>query len=370
MGNNQYDGGSYIESGTYGCVFSPHLKCRGVKNIPKSVGKVFNKARYADEEARITKKVTKDIDPKGKFTLPVLAQCDIDYFRQTDQVNKCPLIKPGVDINTYKQIVYPHAGKSLEDVLNDRTRMRGSPATFLKLLKLFRPILEGLGKFTDHQLIHNDIKPNNIMYTKGKLYLIDFGRLTHHDEMFTRAMVPFLIDDKYWYAPECKAFVHPRSSGAEALYRGVMRNFAGCRYLIRALSTHLRMNPLADLEAFFNAQVPQKQYKNLFAGKIDMYSLGFVIIDLYLWSEYHEQIYKTNSPKAVIREMVINLIRGMVQFDPRKRSTSEDALAQLDDIFKLMDCLKRPTAEVKRSPSAHGQKPKTKLNICVGKLMA
>jgi serine/threonine protein kinase len=115
--------------------------------------------------------------------------------------------------------------------------------------------------------------------------------------------------------------------------------------------------------------VPQKQYVEVCASKIDVYSLGFVILDLYLWSEYHEQVYKTNSPKAVIREMVINLIRGMVHFDPRRRSSSDDALAQLDDIIKLMECLKRPAPQVKNSPSAHGQKPKTKLNICIGKLV-
>lgn len=366
---HKHDGGAFIDNGTYGCVFTPHLKCQDVKNIPKAVGKVFNKARYADEEAGIARRVMKEIDPKGHFTLPVLATCNVQYFRQSDQFDQCDLAKPHLQPSDYKQIIYPHAGKSLDNIMSDETPMKGSPTNFLKLLVAFRPILEGLGKFTDKQLIHNDIKPNNIMYKKGKLYLIDFGRVTHHKDMFTRAMVHYLLDDKYWYAPECKAFLHPRSQGAEALYRSVMNNFKGFRYLSRALATHLRMNPMNDLEAFFDANVPQKQYMQVCASKIDVYSLGFVILDLYLWSEYHEQIYKTNSAKAVIREMVINLIRGMVNFDPRRRSSSEDALAQLDDIVKLMECLKRPMQQVKNSPSAHGQKPKTKLNICVGKLV-
>jgi len=366
---NKHHGGKFINSGTYGCVFTPHLKCRDVNNIPNTVGKVFNRTKDFDEEYEIANMIQTKIDPKGEFTIPMLATCNVQYFRKNDQFNKCDLAKPGMRPSDYKQIIYPNAGKDLENVLENETSLRGSPTTFLKLLVAFRPILEGFTKLADKQLIHNDIKANNIMYKNGRLLLIDFGKMVHHDDMFTRAMVHYLIDDKYWYAPECKAFVHSRSEGSDALYRKVNNNFKGFRHIARALVTHLRMNPMADLQSFYNAQVPQKQYKEVCAGKIDVYSLGLTILELYLWSEFHEQIYKTNSPKAIIREMVLNMLRGMVNFDPRRRSSSADALAQLEDIIKLMECLKRPVKDVKRSPSARGQKPATRINICVGKLV-
>jgi serine/threonine protein kinase len=332
---------------------------------------VFERSKDFQEELEFARAIQKNVDPEANFTIPVLASCSVQYFRKSDQVQKCDLIKPHHTPSSYKQIIYPNAGKDLDYVLDDNTPLRGSPKTFLKLLKAFRPIIEGLGKFTQQKLIHTDIKGNNIMYKKGQLYLIDFGRVVHHDEMFTRSIVPILLDDLFWNPPEYKAFIHPRSDGAVALYKNIAKNFGGSsRHLLRALTTHLRMNPIKDLEAFFNANVLQKQYQKLFVDKIDIYSLGLVILDLYIWSEYHEQVYKTNSPKAVIREMVVNLLRGMVQFDPRRRSSSAEAVAQLDDIIKLMECLKRPTRDLKRSPSATGQRPTTRLNICVGKLVS
>lgn len=363
-----HHGGKFINSGSYGCVFKPHLKCKDVNNIPNSVGKVFDRLKDFEEEYKIATRIRKDIDPEGEFTVPMLASCNVQYMRKTDQFSKCDLAKPSMKPSDYKQIIYPNAGKDIDSILENETPMRGSATTFLKLLVAFRPILDGLTRLTDKQLIHNDIKSNNIMYKKGRLFLIDFGELIHHEELFTRMMVPNFVDDIYWYPPECKAFIHPRSEGSDALYRKVMNNFKGFRFIVRALVTHLRMNPMADLQSFYNAQVPQKQYKDVCAPKVDVYAIGLVILQLYLWSEFHEQIYKTNSPKAVIREMVLNLIRGMVNFDPRRRSSSTEALAQLDDIIKLMDCLKRPSKDVKKSPSAQGQRPATKLNICVGKL--
>ncbi len=368
--NQKQKGGKFINSGTYGCVFTPHLKCKDVNNIPKAVGKVFNRTKYFDEEVKIANRIKKDIDPKGVFTLPPLATCQVQYIRKNDEFKKCDLAEPNMRATDYRQIIYPHGGKTLEDIHDDQTSMRGSPKTFLKLLVAFRPILEGLCKMTEHKLIHNDIKTNNIMYKKGRLYLIDFGKMVHHDEIFTRAMVHDLLDDKYWHPPEFKAFLQSRTTDVDVLYRSIMSNFRSFRHLARAFSTHLRMNAMTDFEVFYNARVPQKQYKEVCAGKIDVYALGLAILELYMWSEYHEQIYSTNSPKAVIRDMVINLIKGMVQLDPRRRSSSEEALSQLDDIIKLMECLKRPMRNVKNSPSARGQKPATRLNICVGKVLA
>lgn len=365
---DKHQGGKFIGSGSYGCVFKPHLKCKDINNIPNTVGKIFDRLKDFEEEYNISKMIQRDIDPKAEFTVPMLTSCDVQYVRKTDQFSKCDLVKPSMKPSHYKQIIYPNAGKDIDTILENQTSMRGSPTNFLKLLVAFRPIIDGLTRFNNKQLIHNDIKPNNIMYKKGRLFLIDFGEMLHQDDLFTRYMVPNFVDDIYWYPPECKAFIHSRSESSDALYRKVMNNFKGFRFIARALVTHLRMNPMADLQSFYNAQVPQKEYKTVCAHKVDVYALGLIILQLYIWSEFHEQIYKTNSPKAVIRDMVLNLIRGMVNFDPRRRSSSADALAQLDDIIKLMECLKRPTKDVKKSPSALGQKPPTKINICVGKL--
>ena len=65
----------YIAEGSYGCVFSPPLKCLNKKKTTASqAGKIFNNRDSMEEEKELAEKINK-IDPKGKWTVPYYGSC-------------------------------------------------------------------------------------------------------------------------------------------------------------------------------------------------------------------------------------------------------------------------------------------------------
>ena len=46
---------------------------------------------------------------------------------------------------------------------------------FLKLMNMMEPLFLGLKKMDEKNIIHNDIKPNNIVVHDGVFKYIDFG---------------------------------------------------------------------------------------------------------------------------------------------------------------------------------------------------
>lgn len=355
-------GGKFLGSGTYGCVFKPHLKCEDINNIKGTVGKMFIDNEEFEEELEFMKSVQEKLDPKNEFTVPIHGACSVKYVRHTDEFYKCDLAKNKKSPKGYKQIIYQDAGKTIVDILNDETSLRGKPSTFLKLLKALLPILQGLVKLDHKKFVHGDIKTDNVMYKNGKLRLIDFGLARSYDYIFSKSVLNHLMAYTPFYPPEFKAYIANKSDGVDGLWKQVNLSFRHHKYLLRAMTTHLRMNPYAEIEAFVKAGIPKNQYKELFAKKFDIYSLGIILLELYLWSEYHEEIYKSNSSKAIVRDMVVNLIRSMLHFDTTRRASSEDAVAQLEDIIQFMNCLKTPLKNMKN-------KNKKRVDICIENLI-
>jgi serine/threonine protein kinase len=359
-------GGKFLGSGTYGCVFYPHLKCKDVNNIKDGIGKVFPLSEDFEEELLVTKLIQKKSDPKNEFTIPILNSCNIHYVRDTDQFNKCTIIKQNTPITDLKQIIYKNAGKSLQDVLENKTPLKGSPSTFLRIFQSLGPLIKGLTRFNEVQFVHCDIKPGNIMIKSNKINLIDFGITCYEEDVYTKERIAILTANYLWYPPEFKAFLYKNNNDFERLFKRVLDNYD--KYIIRAFYNILHMDIAKDFQAFFRADPPKKDYKTQYASKVDVFSLGIVILELLIWSEYNNQIYRNNSQKAIIRQMIISMIKSMVQFDPRRRASMLDVYSQYSDIIKLIKCMKRPVNELKLSPSLRDVNPKTKVNMCIAEL--
>lgn len=359
-------GGKYIGHGTTGCVFKSHLKCKDVNNIKNSIGKVFiDKAEY-DEESRSVE-IVKRIDPNNEFTVPLLGKCDeVQYFRRTDNVASCKMIKENSqDPKTYKQLIYRYGGKSLETVMEGN----GTLNSFWKILTAFEPILKGIEKLTKESMVHLDIKPPNLLMLKDKLYLIDFGLLSSNVEVFKTNRQQILLDDYMWYPPEFKAYMSNNKGTIETLLKRYLDNFEmGDALIRRGIKSILNSaNGKQQLEGFYNDKVSRKEYVQ-FAPKVDVYSLGIVFAQLFVWSGYMRKVYSRPCQNSVLRDHIRTMIKGMLNCDPRNRSSIQQVVVQYEKIMELRKCLKRKTSSVKLSPSAQQVKPKTKLNICLSKM--
>ena len=327
------NGGRYLGRGTAGCIFRPHLKCVTESNKKNSIGKVFNDENDYNNELDMAR-IMQRIDDKQQFSIPIIASCDrLHYFRHNDEVSKCKLLDTNAPLSKYKQIIYKYGGKSLDNVMASDTRV-GNIKNFCKILLAFEPILKGIEKFNSRNpnpnVVHLDIKPHNIMLLRSKLYLIDYGLLSAHQEIYQTNRTHLLSSDYPWYPPEFKAYIF--KGEYDKLFDRINDNFVKIEPQVgRAITTVLKMDPKKDFEAFFNSKIPKKQYVN-YADKIDVYSLGIVLLQLYLWSNYHKRSYTRHSKYQDIKSRIIDLLKGMIQFDPRNRLSINEVLKKYKQI--------------------------------------
>lgn len=360
------NGGKFIGDGMTGCVFKPHLKCKDVNNKKNAIGKVFFDKKEYDNESKLVE-IVKRIDPNNNFTVPMLGKCDkVQYFRSTDNIKSCKMIRENSqDPQTYHQIIYSYGGKSLETTLE----RNGTVNSFWKILTAFEPILKGIEKFTKDSIVHLDIKPPNILMLKNKLYLIDFGLMSSNEEVFKKNRHEILIDNYMWYPPEFKAYLLNNKGTIDLLLKRYLDNFEmGDVVIRRGIKSILNSaNGKQQLEGFFNDKIPQKEYVK-FAPKVDVYSLGIVFAQLFIWSGYMRKVYSRPCQSSVLRDHMKTMIKGMLNCDPRNRSSIQQVVVQYEKIMELRKCLQRKTSSVKLDPSAQQVKPKTKLNICLSKM--
>lgn len=327
----QQRAGKFVASGTYGCTFYPHLKCQDLPNKKKTIGKVFASEEDVTEENNIMKSVKSKLDPTNEFTVPFYGKCKVHYIRETDEAGLCPVVKANNLRDTY-QLLYAYAGQPLSKKL----RKNGTINGFLKLLPAFVPIFEGLQKMNSLKWVHFDIKPDNMLLLRGKLYLIDFGIVTPETEVYRKNNINRLINDYTWYPPEFKAFFFKQNTDYDRLFKRVMDNFQGSNSEIAtSLTTVLKANYRNDFHVFFNDNLPKKEYIK-FASKVDVYSLGMILFKLYLWSGLQQKIYKGRTNKVEIRRMLLSLITKMIHFDPRKRATASEANDEFNKIIELI----------------------------------
>lgn len=93
--------------------------------------------------------------------------------------------------NTAYLVMEFEAGKPLSQVLRERESAR-CPFSEKDLLDLAVPLLEGLDRVHEAEIVHRDIKPANVLLREstGEPVLIDFGAAKHEAASRTKSMAP------------------------------------------------------------------------------------------------------------------------------------------------------------------------------------
>jgi serine/threonine protein kinase len=175
-----------IGEGAYGCVHKPSIHCKTPPsptfNYTNYVSKIMttkNAKKELDEFLIINK-----IDPTNEYHLgsPILCHPNIDHTNVTKAIEQCKYIKLNdVQANPdyysllllkfggfdFKVLCHTHLAKYLRTNTKKRT-----DHFWLEVHHL----IKGIKFFKDNGIVHNDIKPQNILFnSKGKMRYIDFG---------------------------------------------------------------------------------------------------------------------------------------------------------------------------------------------------
>lgn len=202
---NSQMGGKAIGAGTFGCVFRPALRCRGVnhsnKNNRNYVSKLMLKPAAA-KEMEIVKYFSgfiKRLDEETQqihFVLNKTFQCEPEpiHFKNSalklNYTNTCKrLVEKGYTfdklqspyINDFKLINSPYGGIELKIIWRRLTKIRTERDRiewFVKInTALITMLQNGLLPLNQIGLVHNDVKAENIVYDihANVAKLIDFG---------------------------------------------------------------------------------------------------------------------------------------------------------------------------------------------------
>ena len=172
-----------VGEGSYGCVHKPSIHCT---NPPKPgfdyknyVSKIMKTKNAQQELAEFV--IIKNIDPKDEYHLgePILCKPRLDEANVKADISRCKYIK-NAELDKYSLLVLKFGGHDLK-AFCDKYLIKYLGKDKSKRVDKFwlevHHLIKGLKFFKDHGIVHNDIKPQNILFdsTNGKMRYIDFG---------------------------------------------------------------------------------------------------------------------------------------------------------------------------------------------------
>jgi len=323
---NAQEGGKYIGSGTYGCVFYPHLRCTRPRGLRKkdAIGKVFVHANDFREEMYINKIIDK-IDPKNEFTLPNMGACITSPYqaKPSDNIKSCNNITRRQDKQAeLYQILYKFGGQDLLKVSFDPK----NKLSLDDLFNMFLPILQGVQRIHNHGYSHFDIKPDNMLFqkTENKLVLIDFGLVTPLKETFTSDS---LIAASYpYYPPELKLFYAMKTKMPKSRWHSfIEENYTRYSDVYSVLDSFdrasTRILEFIDEASSKGQTAFLRDCQASFPTKLDVFSLGMTMIELYTY------MYGRIRDFTYVNGFLHKVVLPMVDMNPYSRYTIEQAIA-------------------------------------------
>jgi serine/threonine protein kinase len=190
-----------LSQGAYGCVFYPGIACNSSKpDSPNFITKIQKSERTTVNEQEISKKITK-IRGYSRFFAPIVKQCPVKFTKESNQeMKKCEVFKEESvnPDNVYLSNKIRYVGKNnmrrhlldkyvsqyasygsdpRNKPINPPSTKKQANAFFAELVRTHIYLNRGIEQLIKHNIVHNDIRYNNMVYD-DKLEVpifIDFG---------------------------------------------------------------------------------------------------------------------------------------------------------------------------------------------------
>lgn len=189
-------GGKVIDSGGFGCVFSPSLKCKGdAQNDKNKISKLMTEKHALDEYneiSKIKKNISEIPNYADYFLLNDFVLCNVEKLTKDDLTNydkKCSALKKdditekniNENLDKLLSLTMPYGGISVDKYLYQSTIYENIIKLNDSLMNLLKYAILPMNNIN---IYHCDIKDNNILVNieKNKMYtrLIDWGLSTKY----------------------------------------------------------------------------------------------------------------------------------------------------------------------------------------------
>jgi hypothetical protein len=317
-------GGKLVSQGAYGCVLDADVGCYDrivISKVPTKIyTKVFEEVSETDIEWNNSIIISK-IDPNFNNFIYSYEKCFTTYneLLKDKSINKCNL-NLLIDKNRIGILKMPYGGIKIREYLNKYK------ITFKNFINSIISLFEGVVKLNNANMIHQDIKLDNILYTHSinKWRYIDYGLMVEKKDIYSG------INDFMTQCTKINCFLTPPEY---RIYHNVY-NIYNTEYEMKDIklynidkqtineiyNTFISSNEykriLLDFEKYANQLTNKKSEFLKLANKIDIYSLGLLL--MYLTTLIHTDNIEYR-----------NLIIEMIYPDPRNRITPEKALERI-----------------------------------------
>jgi serine/threonine protein kinase len=370
------NGANVIGEGTFGCAHKPSMKCRDNKRRNKNeISKLMTSANAAKELKEFA--LIDFADKEKEFYLGKPRKCEVDrILSNIRSIRKCPSGKfDPMRMDDYSLLVMKYGGQDLElfgeEVMTWTKTKENVDAIELFWLEVVR-LFYGLKVLHDNNVVHHDIKQQNIVYDKAtnRANFIDFGFMEKKSTRIYASKVEanWLGNKHHWSFPLEAVYwnkdIYMAAASARGKSKKAYREFAesvedNCQYFFTSV-THFNANAskidknavVATKNAFSNVLKfePTDEAYNQFIDKsidsVDTYGLGIALMFVLHRSKHllSDEFYKN------VLNIGLNMLDGRVFL----RSTPEQLLVQYEDVLTNSGMLEKHNKHIENHLIANG----------------
>jgi serine/threonine protein kinase len=344
------DGGRYLGSGTYGCVFSPPLLCKSEKTSRKdAVGKITIRMD-GKQEIEAANAIRRIPLATNYFILPEPESCEPqDLNKQTEKKSELDLcFAPGKTQLDYKdaiQIFEPFGGTMPFYKVMQTSDL--GPQRF-DFFAFFRHMLEAGSTLLIAGVCHYDLHPGNILVDdKGVARILDFGmsftKESIRNDLLANRWKVLVFGQEQQISPHILNSEPPEITVMTAIREQEYRFEDALKYTIvgkpifRSLEKIYgisRVSSANELRSFWQtSQVSQDEdwarFWQLYWPGYDAWALGAISLSL-LQMLIVNPAFTTSDAWKQRQGAIRTALRGLLEPSPRKRLDCIEALAIFD----------------------------------------
>jgi len=163
-----------IGKGSFGCTYKPPLKCIDKPNLNKKHDEDAMKFMKNDDYTKWEKfisEIINRIDPNHEYFIALSEdQCTIDIVKEKEEIDKCMNYRRSTVKNEFIGFFIKYGGITLDKYLTLNKN------NYYDTFKIMLHLLKGLSILHKNNIIHRDLKGNNIVIGSDNISrIIDFG---------------------------------------------------------------------------------------------------------------------------------------------------------------------------------------------------